>query len=154
MKRNLLKFLPFFIGALLLTSCGGGDGDGGEEEKPEDTTKPIIENPTTPRDDASNPTVFSLSGPFTYNGKFTDDVELKEVVFSLISLKSATGVDDDPWQPAAHKVVLSDKETTVNQEIFTTIPSNVYTGNYELSIRCTDAAGNGSSRKIIVVIGE
>ncbi|WP_282035993.1 DUF4625 domain-containing protein [Saccharicrinis aurantiacus] len=149
MKRNLLKFLPFLIGtALILSSCGG-DSDN-EEEKPVDETKPVIETPAVPTADE----VFMTASKVAYKGTFTDDTELKSVVFTLSSLKSATGVEDDPWETQTQTVELSGTSDEVDQEIFGVIPDNIYTGDsgYQLSVVCEDAAGNKSAATNIKIL--
>ena len=106
-----------------------------------------------------------MTGSFLYSGTFKDNEELKEVEFTLnhnkttssASLKVSTGVDDDPWEPTkevAFKVILSGKEQElINKELFgETIPSDIWTGIYTLTITCTDKAGNKAISNIDVTI--
>lgn len=146
MKRNLLKFLPFLVGVTLVLSSCGGDSD---DETPVDETAPVIETPTVPTANED----FMTGNKVAYKGAFTDDTALKQVVFTLSSLKSATGVEDSPWETQTETVELSGISDEVDQEIFGVIPNDIYTGDegYQLSVVCEDAAGNKSAAKNIKI---
>ena len=164
MKIYFPKMISLFAFATMMTlsACGGGSG-GNDDPDPEpdpepveDTTDPVIKDPTVPA--AAG---FGLGADFKYTGEFTDDTELKQVVFSLsdnkttgaASLKAATGVDDDPWVVSDKTVSLSGTSKTVDESIFGTIPSSdIWTGDYTLTITCTDKAGNSVTKTINVPI--
>ncbi|TLX71068.1 DUF4625 domain-containing protein [Labilibacter sediminis] len=165
MKIYFPKMISFFaVGFFMLTACGGGS-----DPKPED---PVDEaKPTISTDSPTEGLGIAMTEPFVYKGTFEDDVELSKVVFSLkdqkpagvAGLKAATGVDDNPWEPAAETVTLSGNSKTLDQNIFTAdykddgsgtmgIPRDVYTGEYILTITCTDKAGNETVENITVEI--
>lgn len=151
MKFNFSKtILLFSVGVFMLSACGGSD------PKPIDSEKPSIatEFPTAGNE-------YGMTQPLMYKGTFTDDTELSNVKFSLevdqskavsTSLKVATGTGDPAWTPKAETVVLSGKSQIVDQAIFSAdykddgdgmgIPTGVYSGNYMLTITCTDKTGN------------
>lgn len=149
MKHIILNFFLIIFTTVLITACGSSN-----DEKPKDTEKPVIVDPSTPSTDVDNPTKFTQSGMVKYTGTFTDNEALKQVTFSLSSLKTANGTDDPAWAPAAVNLPLEDKEAMVDQQIFEDIPTNIYTGDYLLNIVCTDVAGNTSNTKSIKVIIE
>jgi hypothetical protein len=156
MKISFPKMIYFFImGALLFSACGSDDDS--DEESTKDTTSPTIST-TVPVDDED----FAIGGLFYYEGTFSDDVELKQVVFSLedqasSGTSSTNGIDDEPWEPDNDTIMLSGTEYAVDQAIFDTdpsgIPSDVYTGVYTLTITCSDAAGNVETETVDVNIG-
>ena len=160
MKIYFPKMISFFAIStmLMLSACGGSsDKDDPEPEPTEDTTNPVIATPTAPTSAG-----YGLGGEFVYTGDFTDDTELKQVVFSLsdnktpgsASLKTATGVDDEPWAPEDVSVTISGTSATVNESVFGTIPStDIWTGIYTLTVTCTDAADNSATKTIDVNIG-
>lgn len=164
MRFNFPKTISLFlVGVFMLSACGGG----GSDPKPTDSEKPSIttEFPTVGRE-------YAMTQPFMYKGTFTDDTELNNVKFSLevdqskaasASLKVATGIDDPAWAPKVEAIMLSEKSQTVDQAIFSAdyeddgtgtmgIPSGVYTGNYILTITCTDKAGNETAETVSITI--
>lgn len=158
MRAELSKLISFIaIATVLLTACGGG-GDKKEDPKPDpDTEKPTI---VTTLPIATSPP-YGLGGTFAYKGTFTDNEELKQVVFSLSDnkqkssafLKVATGVDDEPWKPADVTVPLTGKKQTLEQGLFGGIPTtDIWTGTYTLTISCSDKAGNEAIFTVNVTI--
>ncbi|MCW3804629.1 DUF4625 domain-containing protein [Plebeiibacterium marinum] len=138
----------FFVGTLLLTACGGGSGD--KEDDPQDTTKPTI-SVTVPQTDHS----YALGGSFAYQGTFTDDIALKEVVFSLTKIDppSALGFDDPAWSDQTQTITLSGTTASVNEAIFDAIPDDVNDGVYQLTIKCYDTSDNVAEKSVVVNFG-
>ncbi|WP_075590774.1 DUF4625 domain-containing protein [Labilibacter marinus] len=142
---------------LMLSACGGGSDPKPDPEPDPDTTKPVI---ATVVPTASQAFGINGGGSFMYEGTFTDNEELKSVVFSLdnskpapaAGLKAATGVDDDPWEPTDVTVTLSGKSQKVDQAIFTNPTVDVWTGTYTLTVTCTDKADNVATETISVEI--
>ncbi|GAF03375.1 DUF4625 domain-containing protein [Saccharicrinis fermentans] len=158
MKIYFPKMISFFAIAavFLLTSCGGGSDSKDPEPEEKDTTDPVIVDPTVPTAQG-----FTLGQDFVYTGDFTDDTELKEVTFSLsdnkvqtsAALKVGTGVDNEPWIVESQTRTLTSTASTVDEAIFGTIPSSdIWTGEYTLTVKCTDKAGNTSTKIITVPI--
>lgn len=151
MKRTFLKFVPLCIGVVMaLSSCGSSDD--GEGEKPKDETIPVVETPAVPT--ASQVFPIGVNESVMYKGAFTDNEDLKQVVFTLTSLKQTKGVEDNPWATQTETVVLSGKSDEVDQAIFGEIPGDIYNGEegYKLSIVCEDVAGNKSATKEITIL--
>ncbi len=147
MKIYFPKMISFlFVGMVLFSSCGGGDK---KEDPPVDTTKPVIST-SVPEANQS----FSLGGSFYYIGSFSDDVELKEVTFSVtkISAPVAAGIGDPIWVPEDVTITLSGTSDSVDEAIFT-IPSGVNDGVYQLTINCSDTSNNEVSEQITVNLG-
>ncbi len=157
MKIYFPKMISLIVIAVyVLTSCGGDNKK--KDPEPTDTTKPEI-TVTTPKASGQSYGI-NGGGSFMFEGTFKDDVELKEVIFSLsnsksgtsAALKSATGIYDKPWEPADVTMELSGTADEVNQSIFEDPTESVWTGNYTLTITCKDKAGNSSSKSIDVTI--
>ncbi|MGQ1784831.1 DUF4625 domain-containing protein [Saccharicrinis sp. GN24d3] len=143
--------------ALMLSACGGDGGGDEPEPEPTDSANPVI-TVTTP---TATGQTYPLGGTFQFTGTFTDDLDLKEVEFilednkppSAASLKAATGVEDEPWEPEAETVALSGKTGEVNKGLFGGIPaSDIWTGSYTLTITCTDAVGKTATKTIDVTL--
>jgi len=147
MKIYFPKMISFlFGGALLLSSCGGSDK---KDESPEDLTAPTISTEVPTANQA-----FSLGGSLHYTGTFTDDLELKEVVFSVKKTTAivTAGLNDPNWAPSDVTVSLTGKEDAVNDNILE-IPSGVNDGVYQLTIVCSDASGKETTENIVFNLG-
>ena len=140
----MISFL--FVGMVLFSSCGGGDK---KDDPPVDTTAPIIQT-TVPETNQS----YALGGSFHYSGTFTDDIELKQVTFSVtkISAPVVAGIDDPVWNPLDVTITLSGTSDSVDEAIYT-IPSGVNDGVYQLTINCSDTSNNVETEQITVNLG-
>jgi hypothetical protein len=150
------KLVWLVIGIIFFVSCNGNKDQVKPEEVVVDSVRPTINiiNPVSYK-------FHTIGNPFLFEGEFTDDIGLKEVVFSLEDQKPAkafgvTGIDDDPWKPMDYKVELSGTEQSVNIEIFDTetngIPGGIYTGLYTLTVTCIDKADNFISESVEIQI--
>ncbi len=135
-----------FVGTLMLSSCGGS---GDKDDTPDDSAAPTIST-SVPTANQS----FSLGGSFQYTGTFTDDVELKNVTFSIekIDAPSTLGIDDPSWAPDDVTITLSGTTETVDAAIFD-IPSGVNDGVYQLTILCSDAVSKTATEEITINLG-
>ncbi|MCW3785213.1 DUF4625 domain-containing protein [Plebeiibacterium sediminum] len=146
MKIYFPKMISFlFVGMVILSSCGGDKKD----DPPVDTTSPTIQT-TVPAANQS----YSLGGSFHYTGTFTDDIELKQVTFSVskISAPAVTGIDDPLWSPEVVTFPLTGTSEQIDEAIYT-IPAGVNDGVYQLTIVCTDASDNSATENITVNLG-
>ncbi|SMO42721.1 protein of unknown function [Saccharicrinis carchari] len=161
MRTELTRMLALVaVVTMFLTACGGDDNK--EEPQPEpDTTAPTIETILP----AASGQKYAITNPFLYSGTFKDNEELQAVEFTLThtktaapaTLKTSTGVDDDPWEPTkdkAFKISLSGKEQQFTEETLfgENIPKRVWTGTYVLNIKCTDKAGNIANSSVEIII--
>ncbi len=145
---------------------------GSDDEDPADTTNPTM-NITNPID---NDTIFIDVNSIIVEGTLNDNVELASCNISLAytgtdasafieddnSLKSTstegdshdpvTGIDDEPWAPDAVDISLSGSSYTFedNYQPFGSVPGNIKTGEYTLTISVEDAAGNLTSEDILL----
>lgn len=112
-------------------------------------------------DDTVDPTISITSptssshlqwgGSLLVSGSLNDDYKLKSVVYSLVY----KGGESNPWKPAAKTISLSGKSVTLSgEDVFgEVIPNNVASGEYELSVKLTDDAGNDKIYKVVFNIG-
>ncbi len=155
MKIYFPKMISFlFVGALLFSSCGGGDDK--KDETPEDTSPPTIST-SIPN---STENTFGDGQYIHYEGTFTDDIALAKVVFTLTDNKgvvvsenvSVKGVEHEPWTPADFSFDLSGKTYSYKNSVFdSSFDSNEYwTGSYTLTVVVEDESGKSTSQEISI----
>lgn len=135
MKNSL--FVIFAI-TLVISACGSGGSSTPKDENPELS----ITFPT-------ESSVILRSTELTFSGMVSDDVELKEIRFSLKYHSGKKSVDD-PWQPADDIRQLTGKEKTFSKEpIFDgAVHYESKPGIYTLLVVVKDNAGQTTEKKV------
>lgn len=131
--KKFLKFIsiPIFV-LTLLTACGGDD-------ESVDLVKPTA---TIALDRANN--IYMPMSSIVIDGSFSDDTELAECQVNITGISGLKGFELD-WEPETYKIPLAGTEVTLSgQQIFTAIPVDIRYGDYQLSFKVIDAAGNYS----------
>ncbi len=133
-----IKFLLLILMVAFVTSCGSDDEDRAPEFE--------ITFPTS-----TTPIVRSTE--FTFSSVITDDVELKEVKFSL-SFKSGLKGIEEPWTPADDVRTIAGKEKVYTAEVLfnESIPYECKGGIYTLLVTVTDKVGNKTEKSVDVTI--
>ncbi len=149
--KTYLKWLCFLILIASVSSCSKG-GSSSEPIPAADTTKPVINiaNPTSNKN-------FTLGLPLHLQMDLSDNVELKS--YKVIITKSLKGVVTSDWAFSQTWPIAAGKKTfTVNQSEITvplTVTGNqTTTGNYDLTVTCTDMSGNESTTTITIIINK
>ncbi len=142
---KILKF-TYLLGALMaFTSCGS------DSDEPVDSKNPEI-NISKPAEEAS----FAFGQDIQITGEVSDDMELKEITFSLsyIGTKATKVIDPNPWAPNEEIIQLSGKSKSFNaQKILQTIPlTDIKGGNYSLKIKVSDKTDKETIKLIAITI--
>jgi hypothetical protein len=120
--------------------------------EPSDTIKPVISliDPTSNK-------IFTLGSPLHLQIDLTDNVELKS--YKVTITKSLKGIQTSDWAFSQTWVIVAGKKTfTVNHSEITiplTVTGNqTTTGNYEMTMTCTDTSGNEATTTVTITINK
>ncbi len=141
MRKTVIKYgalLLLFIAMSVVSSCKDDDKDSASPVVR--VTKPISLDK------------FSRGGVILVDADLSDDKELATLEFSLASLKAVYGIDT-PWTPAIQTQKLSGKEQQIkNVAAFGEIPYDIMSGQYVLTLKLSDKAGNTTSTSVTINI--
>jgi hypothetical protein len=143
MKKNL-SLITVVLTLALMIACSDSD------DSPSDKKDPVIEL-TKPQANE----VYGKLKNIEISGTFSDDRELKDIVFTLTfpEVKSAQVIEPDAWAPKAVTIPLEGKsQTFTDEKIFEAIPNDIKSGNYNLNIKLSDATGKTSEKTITIKI--
>ncbi len=130
-----------------MISCAKSDEKNtpGDQENPQMSISAPIEK-----------TVIYKGEEILLTGTFTDDVDLKELVITLISpstAKSTFGIEN-PWEPESEIIELSGMKQDINAKVLfdETVPVDCTSGAYIVSILLKDASGKETINNIEIEI--
>jgi hypothetical protein len=143
MKINWSLNIALLIVVFYTVSCTGDDNNDGP-----DTIKPQAEIISPEQDQ-----LIIKGGPLIFSARFTDNRELAKCEISLLSLKSAAGIDE-PWTPVMEMITLSGQQQQIEERhLFQqAVPADILGGSYNLLVDVYDEAGNTSSYNIDIII--
>lgn len=135
---------------IILSSCSKSGSS--SEPPPPDTTKPTIN-----LIDPTSNIVFLLGSPIHLQMNLSDNAELKS--YKVAITKSLKGIQTSDWAFSQTWQITAGKKTfTVNQSeiiVPVTVTGNqTTTGNYDITITCTDTSGNEATTTITIVINK
>jgi len=149
--KKYFNWLSLSIVILSIYSCSKGDSSS-DPVPVADTTKPVISliDPITNKN-------FILGSPLHLQMDLSNNVELKS--YKVVITKSLKGVVTSDWAFSQTWTIAAGKKTfTVNHSEIT-VPLSVTgnqttTGNYDLTVTCTDTAGNESTTTITIILSK
>jgi hypothetical protein len=146
MKKLLQYIILILVTMLIVSGCEKG-------ESPEN----IIDSksPTVVVTKPQHNQTFPRSGSILLSAIFSDDNDLKQCIIGLSfkEEKSASKVYP-PWDPADETIVFAGTEKSIVDRLLFggTIPLNIQTGIYKVTITIQDKAGNSNNYLIDIVI--
>ena len=89
----------------------------------------------------------------SFTGSSFDDHMLASCDVSIVSLKSLKGFDD-PWMPNVDMIMLEgeEDEVTAHQVFKQAIPMDIMSGEYSLTFKVVDEAGNYTDYPVNITI--
>jgi len=138
--KKWFTIIPLLV-ALALVSCS-------KDDPVKDITKPtaVISNPV-------EGSIFQRGASIILDATFMDDHMLASCDVSIVSLKALKGFDD-PWMPNVDVIILEgeEDEVTAHQVFKQAIPMDIMSGEYSLTFKVVDEAGNYTDYPVNITI--
>jgi hypothetical protein len=148
MKNSIKWFIPVLL-LMVCLSC-----------KKNSTTEPpvVVPDTTKPVISLVDPTVgksYVLGAVLHLQMDLSDNVELKS--YKVVIAKSLKGLQTSDWAYTNTWIIAAGKKTLPVNHNEITVPLTVTgnqttTGNYDMTITCTDTSGNEATTSLVIVL--